>query len=195
MDRWYEVLTNCESSLTSVHVDHARENVASLDVTIDDARRTLLRCLTSDHEVAEVTRAITAVKVKVARKERVTRNERYMKDVTANRDRKNKRLGIAKEANTLPSGKNFRVRGQPNQGRPQAQSVKPKQMQRVANKGHFYGRPPQEVPADERYPRQRQRQPNQNANPRSQYRNPQAPKPEVTIAYLMKELKKLKMRK
>ena len=125
MNGWYREISRCELSLTELCLEQARAQIQILDVTIDDARRTLARALETDHQTREITRAIAAVKSNVERKERSTRQERYTCDAEFNHSRLNKRLGFPQKtiAGIKPSDKkfdkkSFRPRGPSKQDRP-----------------------------------------------------------------------------
>ena len=185
MNLWYVTIARAEADLCRLQVDYALTQKAKLDVTIVEARKTLARCLATDAEVREVKRAIEAVRAKVNRKELASRNERFAKDSTATRDRVNRRLGIPKDAPVVrPADPAFQQRGRPNRGRQQA--VQRQQARKEAN------RPPKEPRQN---PARDERTPRPNAAREGNHQRALAPAPDSTLQYLLKEIKKLKMRK
>ena len=185
MNLWYATIARAEADLCRLQVDHALAACTRLNETIVEARQTLARCLSTDAEVREVRRAVEAVRAKVTRKELAARNERFGKDTVSTRERVNRRLGLPKDPIVnRPSEQSFRPRARPNQGRaPKGQRPPPGDAKAQ--------RPPREQrPAqrEERNPRPRPQQP---------ATRPKAPvvTPDSTLAYLLKEVKKLKMRK
>jgi hypothetical protein len=136
--------------------------------------------------VREVKRAIEAVRAKVNRKELASRNEHFAKDTTATCDWVNRRLGIPKDTPVIrPADPAFQQRGRPNRGRTQA-------VQRQQARDQKAPRPPKEPRQN---PNWKERAPRPHAaQPGNRQRAP-APAPDSTLTYLLKEIKKLKMRK
>jgi hypothetical protein len=179
--------------------------MTSHDVVINEARETLARCLTTDSQILEATRAIGSVNEKVRRKERASREDKLIKDKLANRERANKRRGLPNPVSAVvrPSDKSFRPRPAPKQGKgprhnPNQANQRPSP--RDANSNPSGQRRTQGRDQDERTPRPRgqarQSGPNNQNQVRSQVRNTPDLRPDQTsqIERFMKEIKKL-MRK
>jgi hypothetical protein len=157
-------------------------------------RAALARCLTSDVQILEATRAISSVNAKVACKEKLSRENKIVKDRLSNRERANKRPDPVP---VRPSAKSFLPRGIPKQGRtppnqnhsrqsPQASTSRPPREPRLNPTGN------RRAPARERD----ERTPRPRASERTQVRDSPSLRPGESnqIAKFMKEIKKLMRR-
>ena len=207
MSSWYSIVATAEHSFNGILCEKARSIMTSHDVVINEARATLARCLTSDAQILEATRAIGSVNEKVRRKERASREDKLIKDKLANRERANKRRGLPNPVSAVvrPSDKSFRPRPAPKQGKgprqnPNQQQANQRPSPRDANSNPSGQRRTQGRDQDERTPRPRgqarQSGPNNQNQVRSQVRNTPDLRPDQTsqIERFMKEIKKL-MRK
>ena len=197
MSSWYSIIATAEHSFNGILCEN---------VIITEARATLAQCLTTDAQITEANRAINSVNDKVRRKEKLSREDKLVKDRLANRERANKRRGIPNPVNTgiRPSDKPFRQRGNPKQGRNPNQNqnqvqANQRQAPREARPNPGGQRRPQGRERNERMPRPRgqARAPAQTQNQaRSQVRNSPNLRPDQTsqIERFMMEIKKL-MRK
>lgn len=190
MNNWFALISKTESAMTKQITDHVQKHLADLNVTIADARRTLARCLVTDKQTSEVHHAINAVRQKVIRKERAVREERHTRDSAANHERINRRLGRGDPVK--PSEKVFLPPGAPKQGRPQIRRRNERQPRKdyrpTSRNGKQSSHREQRQPAnrrDERPPRGRDQRPTQQTPQRQ----------EITLSYLMRELKKLQKRR
>lgn len=183
-DQWYDAIAKSEAELNCLTVRHSEQLMTSYDVSIATARRTLVRCLTTDEEVTEVNRAISAVTNKVTTRERLNRSERFHEDGILNRARVRKRLGLPPQL----SDKSFLKGGNPKQGGSRHRSRsrgRPQQRPTTRennrnNRDNRDGQPNNNRGRDNRQPRSRSQTGRNNG--RTQ---------EDKISFLLRELKKL----
>jgi hypothetical protein len=183
MNAWYNITATAESNFNYLLVEKALGTVTSHDVTIAEARAALARCLTSDVQILKATCAISSVNAKVARKEKLSRENKIVKDRLSNRERANKRRGIPNAAPepipVRPSAKSFLPRGAPKQGRTPTNQILSRQSPQATT-----SRPPREprlnptgnrrAPARERD----ERTPRPRASERTQVRDSPSLRPE-----------------